>query len=193
MFSLYITLYDIGDSRFCHWALAATKDGVSLTEPVHLYQIVTNAFGAEQKSIEDVEDGYIAKHDVVTLAEVDTFICAIRLPHLRYDTLLELDEFMAAQPVGRRGSPLIDTPTGSWDCFQWAMRTLKALIDSNVVVPESDRSVFTPKAAAVQKYWGPMIGLAGTKCARAVQADRSAADVTSGIPVISLESSGVIL
>lgn len=105
----------------------------------------------------------------------------------------ELAELMAAQPIGRRGSPLIDTPTERRDCFQWAMRTLKGLIDSNEVVPVSNRSFFTPKAAAGQKYWGLTIGLAGTKCARAVQADRAVADVTLGVPVMTMESSQIIL
>lgn len=62
MLSIYITLYDIGDSRFHHWALAATETvSLTLTEPVHLYQIITHAFGPEQEGNANIEDGLYGK------------------------------------------------------------------------------------------------------------------------------------
>lgn len=185
MLSFYIALFDIGEPEAFHWALVATEINTPLTDPGHIFQVVT------QEGCPG-EDGYMTRHEISSLSNIDTFICAVRLPCLK-TTMEELEDYMSTQYVGQQGTPIIDTPSRQWGCFQWAMRVIKGLIDKGVVIPESKNSFFVPKAAAAHRYWGPMIHVAGTKCAYLVQANSAVAHIHLGVRMMSFEDSGIHL
>lgn len=188
MLSFYLALYNINDPTTHHWALIATEGGRDLTDgPVQMFQIVT------QREGHPGEGGYMASHTRRTLLEdesAERLLCVVPLPNLDM-TLPELERFMQAQPVGRKDTPLIPVPWGRWECSQWAIRAIKNLIEAGVVVPQSSGSFFT-KAAASRAVWGPMLQVAGTKCAHDAVAARSAGR-EEGIRVASLAASGIKL
>lgn len=185
----YLALYNIGDPTTHHWALVATEEGRNLADgPVQMFQIVTQREGYPG------EDGYMASHISRNLLEdesAERLLCVVQFPNLNI-TMPELEAFMQAQPVGQKDTPLIPAPWGRWECSQWAIRAIENLIEAGIVVPQATNSFFT-KAAASRAFWGPMLQVAGTKCAHNALAAQNAGDREEGIRIISFAAGGIIL
>lgn len=120
---------------------------------------------------------YIALYDISDSTTHHWAVVALKM--------LELEEFMNAQPVGQGSTPLIDVPWRRWECSQWAIRAIKSLVDASIMVLQSNRSFLT-QAAASKAFWGPMLQVAGTQCAHEVLTRKAHNDSSSHTSTVEI-------